>query len=102
MASLSGDAFGCSPTRDGCATMARLLGGDPAGSSGHMTSWLLIEQPGPWSPDAADRAFDGIIDPHRMAELRKAGMRPLLIRRPGRHPRSADAPRTVFLASGRP
>jgi hypothetical protein len=62
-----------------------------------MTSWLLIEQPGPWAPDALEpvlvRAFGGKHLP--------AGMRALLIRRPGKHQRTAG-PRAVYVASGLP
>jgi hypothetical protein len=93
---------GCFGARDGCATVSRLLDGDPAGTAAHMSSWLLIEQPGPWAADALEDALEGIIDTDRLAALRNAGLRPLLIRRPGRHPRAKHARRTVFVASGRP
>jgi hypothetical protein len=82
--------------------VARRLGGDPAGSSGYMTSWLLIEQPGPWSPEAADVTLAGILDADRLARLREAGLRPLLVRRPGRHPRNGQHRHTVFVGSGHP
>jgi hypothetical protein len=101
MPNLSG-ASSCSAAMDGCATVARVLGGDPAGSSGHMTSWLLVEQPGPWAPEAAADAFAQLVDGERMTVLRAAGLRPLLVRRPGRHPRTGRARRTVFVGSGRP
>ena len=95
---------GCSLSTSGapgCATVARLLGGDPAGSATHMTSWLLVEQPGAWSATAVESTLAGVIDDERMHALRTAGMRPLLIRRPGRHARTGDGPVTVFVGSGR-
>jgi len=56
-----------------------------------MTSWLLIEYPGPWAPDAVEHALAEAFTPTqraRVEELRAAGMRTLLIRQPGRHLRS--------------
>jgi hypothetical protein len=102
MPTLCGAAIGRPAEQNGCAAAARLLGGDPAGTSGHMTSWLLIEQPGPWAADAVEDTLAEIVDADRMAALRAAGLRPLLIRRPGRHPRTGQARRTVFVGSGRP
>jgi hypothetical protein len=102
---LSGDAAGCSLTRNGtpgCATVARMLGGEPAGTATFMTSWLLIEQPGAWSATALESSLAEVLPEDRVAALRAAGMRPLLIRRPGRHARADDGPCTVFVGSGRP
>ncbi|HVW41875.1 MAG TPA: sucrase ferredoxin [Amycolatopsis sp.] len=94
---------GCSVAgTPGCATVARLLGGNPAGSATHMTSWLLVEQPGPWSATALETTLAEVLDDARLHTLRAAGLRPLLIRRPGRHARADDAPVTVFVGSGRP
>jgi len=86
-----------SGTWPGCAVLTRKLGGRPEGTAVYMTSWLLIEQPGPWAPDALEpvlaKAFGGRPIP--------ASMRALLIRRPGKHQRTAG-PRTVYVASGLP
>lgn len=105
MPNLSGGTPGCFLTGSGtpgCATVARMLGGDPAGSASFMTSWLLIEQPGAWSATALESSLAEVISRDRMAALRDAGLRPLLIRRPGRHVRAHDGPCTVFVGSGRP
>ncbi|MFJ1767448.1 sucrase ferredoxin [Amycolatopsis sp. NPDC088138] len=67
-----------------------------------MTSWLLIEQPGAWGPDALETTVDQVFPDRQLDAARQAGLRPLLIRKPGRHARVPGAPRTVFLASGRP
>lgn len=102
MPNLSGGLGDCSPARTGCASVALLHGGDPSGTAASMTSWLLVEQPGPWPADALERYLAEVIDEDRMAKLREAGLRPLLIRRPGRHARSTDSSRAVFVGSGRP
>ncbi|MEU6152804.1 sucrase ferredoxin [Actinosynnema sp. NPDC047251] len=86
----------------GCAILTRQLGGDPAGTAALMTSWLLVEQPGPWPADALEQTLAAVFEPGRLAGPRAAGLRTLLIRRPGKHRRAADAPRTVYLASGVP
>ncbi|WIV55477.1 sucrase ferredoxin [Amycolatopsis sp. 2-2] len=67
-----------------------------------MTSWLLIEQPGAWAPDALETVVAEAFPDHLLDAARQAGLRPLLIRKPGRHARVPGAPRTVFVASGRP
>ncbi|MBP2337864.1 hypothetical protein JOF41_004042 [Saccharothrix coeruleofusca] len=82
--------------------MTRLLGGNPAGTAARMTSWLLVEQPGPWTADALERTLGPVLGSERLESLRAAGLRPLLIRRPGRHRRDPAAPRSVYLASGVP
>jgi hypothetical protein len=99
---LGGEALDRAATRNGCAVVARRLGGDPAGTSGHMASWLLIELPGPWSAEAVDVTLAGILDADRLATLREAGLRPLLVRRPGRQRRTGRNRHTVFVGSGRP
>lgn len=71
-----------------------------------MRSWLLIEQPGPWSADVLEETLDAAFPPRSRAafeELRGAhGLRPLLIRRPGRHTREPNSRRTVFVGGGDP
>jgi hypothetical protein len=102
MPKLTGGASGQSANRAGCAAVARLLTEDQAGTAGHMISWLLIERPGPWPADAVEATLAGIIAPERVKALRAAGLRILLIRRPGRHPRAEQTGCTVFVGSGRP
>jgi hypothetical protein len=82
--------------------VTRLLGGNPAGTAALMTSWLLVEQPGPWPADALEKLLSDAFPEQRLAALRARGLRPLLIRTPGRHRRDPEAPRTVFVASGVP
>lgn len=86
----------------GCALAARQLGATPAGTATYMTSWLLIEQPGSWPADALARALADAFRAGRLDSLAAKGLRPLLIRRPGRHPRDEHAPRTVFVGAGIP
>jgi hypothetical protein len=91
----------------GCAVVARLLGANPAGTATFMRSWLLIEQPGPWPDEALEQVLAEAFPPDRLAVLsglRAAhGLRPLLIRRPGRHVRARQlANRTVFVGGGDP
>ena len=74
----------------------------PAGTATHMTSWLLIEQPAPWPADALNRALAEAFPAGQPDALTARGLRPLLIRRPGRHTRDERAPRTVFVGSGVP
>ncbi|WP_158894324.1 sucrase ferredoxin [Amycolatopsis anabasis] len=100
------DEEGRSGTLPGCAVVARLLGAHPAGTAADMRCWLLIEQPGPWPADALETVLAEAFPPgHRalLEELRSTrGLRPLLIRRPGKHQRRPGAPRTVFVGGGEP
>jgi hypothetical protein len=91
----------------GCAVVARLLGGSPSGTATFMRSWLLIEQPGPWPADALEQVLAKAFPPDRLAlldELRVThGLRPLLIRKPGRHLREPHmTDRAVFVGGGDP
>jgi hypothetical protein len=91
----------------GCAVVTRMLGGSPAGTATAMRSWLLIEQPGPWSADALEQVLTEALPPERREILERlkatAGLRPLLIRKPGRHERRAPtASRTVLVGGGEP
>ncbi|RKT56430.1 sucrase ferredoxin [Saccharothrix australiensis] len=86
----------------GCAVVTRLLGSSPAGTATRMRSWLLVEQPGPWPVDAVERTLAPVLPPERLEPLRAAGLRPLLIRRPGKHRRDPSAPRAVYVGSGVP
>ena len=95
----------CSPGRTAvpaCAALTRDLGGEPAGTAARMTSWLLIEQPGSWAPDALEDVLAEALPAASLDAARDAGLRPLLIRKPGRHARVPGAPRAVYVASGRP
>jgi hypothetical protein len=90
----------------GCAVVARMLGGSPAGTAAFMQSWLLIEFPGPWPGDALEQALAEAFPEHqraRLEQLRAQGLRPLLIRQPGRHQREPHLPgRRVFVGGSGP
>jgi len=91
----------------GCAVVARLLGVRPSGTATFMRSWLLIEQSGPWPADALEQVLAEAFPSDRLAlldELRATqGLRPLLIRKPGRHLRDRHmADRAVFVGSAEP
>lgn len=83
-------------------TDAALAAGEPlAGSAPDAVGWVCLEQPGPWGAKAWTSSR---LDPDLGAELdttiSAAGLRPSLIRRPGR---SADSrTRQVFVASSHP
>jgi hypothetical protein len=98
-----------------CATAARERDDPLAGTAAPARSWLLVEHPGPWLPDA----LGGLgLEPHVLrairARVRGDGWRVLLVRRPGerrdaasdrgwwvlRGPR-AGAPDGGLVASGR-
>lgn len=89
----------------GCATVARSLGETPEGTATPMRSWMLIEHPGAWSKDVADRLLRDALPQPRLRELgelrRRHGLRPLLVRRPG-YRSGPPRTRTVLLGSGEP
>jgi hypothetical protein len=72
-----------------------------AGSATQVTGWLCVEQPGAWGRDVIG---DEVLGPQVTAELavrtKAAGVRPMLIRRPGRNETSDT--RTVVIAGSRP
>lgn len=91
------------PTR--CAAQARDLSLSPDGTASQIRSVLLVEHPGPWPVDVRERLLLPLVA-DRMAEVRPLvedeGLRPLLIRRPGRQPVEAPARRTVLVGGCRP
>ncbi|WP_179536092.1 sucrase ferredoxin [Actinopolyspora biskrensis] len=87
-----------------CAAWSETLSEPTAGTAPVATSWLCLEQPGPWGRDALLQSH---LDPElgdRLASLATAsGVRIQLIRRTGRHPDlGADFPRTAYLAHTAP
>ncbi|MEV4316992.1 sucrase ferredoxin [Actinocrispum sp. NPDC049592] len=90
----------------GCAVVARMLGGSPAGTAAFMTSWLLIEYPGPWPSDALEQVLASAFSDSQRAvleDLRTAGLRPLLIRQPGKHVRDVELHgRRIFVGGDGP
>ncbi|MFE7959688.1 sucrase ferredoxin [Streptomyces sp. NPDC057413] len=69
-----------------CATVSRALDEPVSGTAPTATTWLLLEQPGPWGAKALvsshlDRALGRALE----AAAEGTGVRVALIRRPGRH-----------------
>ena len=56
-------------------SLASLAYGEPlAGTAPTETRWLLVEQPGAWTPKAADElAIDGVEDGVRVQLIRRVG-----------------------------
>ncbi|TDC27829.1 sucrase ferredoxin [Streptomyces sp. 8K308] len=73
-----------------CTTLSRALAEPLAGTASTARTWLLIEQPGPWGPDAlVDSHLDPAVGRALATATTGTGVRVALIRRPGRH---ADRP----------
>ncbi|WP_026421133.1 sucrase ferredoxin [Actinokineospora inagensis] len=87
-----------------CSAVSRALDEPFAGSAATATTWLCLEQPGPWGRDAlAQSHLDTGLAAELAARARGTGVRVVLIRRPGRHPdRHRPAPRHVYLAHTTP
>ena len=82
-----------------CAVAARLRGDALAGTAIPTGRFLLLEVPGPWRPEAVTATgvparVAGGLEPRATA----AGVRLLLIRRPGRHPGRPVGPNRWALA----
>ncbi|MDQ2588843.1 sucrase ferredoxin [Saccharothrix yanglingensis] len=90
-------------TEPRCAAISATLDDPQAGTAATAAAWLALEQPGPWGRDALTQSR---LDPAIGAELARraadAGVRVLLIRRPGRHTDAPGAPRRVYLATTAP
>jgi hypothetical protein len=91
-------------TEPRCAAISADLEEPQAGTAATAAAWVCLEQPGPWGRDALTQSR---LDPVLGAELGRraadAGVRVLLIRRPGRHADTHhDAPRRVYLAATTP
>ncbi|MGY1697264.1 sucrase ferredoxin [Geodermatophilus sp. SYSU D00814] len=87
------------PTR--CSVTALVRGDSPVATAGPAQRWLLVEQPGPWGPDALLQSrFDAAVAPRLAARARAEGTRVLLVRRPGE--RLAESGHRWAYADGRP
>ncbi|MFI1765058.1 sucrase ferredoxin [Streptomyces sp. NPDC020800] len=87
-----------------CATVSRSLDEPVSGTAATATTWLLLEQPGPWGVEALTSSH---LDPAlgRAVETAAAGtgVRVALIRRPGRHADPGTATlRQVYVAHTAP
>lgn len=87
-----------------CSTLARERGEPLAGTAAAASTWLCIEQPGPWGRDALLESHLDVDVGRELAErVRDTGVRVVLIRRPGRHPdRHRPVPRRLYLAHTAP
>ncbi|KMS76031.1 sucrase ferredoxin [Streptomyces viridochromogenes] len=69
-----------------CSTVSRDLDEPIAGTAATATTWLLVEQPGPWGAKALTQShLDPALGRALEAAANGTGVRVALIRRPGRH-----------------
>ncbi|MFI7409779.1 sucrase ferredoxin [Streptomyces sp. NPDC049627] len=69
-----------------CSTVSRDLDEPVAGTAATATTWLLVEQPGPWGAKALTQShLDPALGRALEAAAKGTGVRVALIRRPGRH-----------------
>lgn len=83
-----------------CSVLSGALGEPLAGTAAVASSWLCVEQPGPWGRDALREShLDSGVAAALAERVAGTGVRIVLIRRPGPHPdRHRPVPRTVFVA----
>ena len=68
-----------------CSVLSALAGEPLAGSAADAQGWVALEQPGAWGAKALkDSALDPAIGKALDSAASKHGLRPVLIRRPGR------------------
>jgi hypothetical protein len=69
-----------------CSTVSQDLDEPLSGTAATATTWLLLEQPGPWGPKALTQShLDPALGRALEAAAKGTGVRIALIRRPGRH-----------------
>ncbi|TWV57254.1 sucrase ferredoxin [Streptomyces misionensis] len=69
-----------------CATVSRSLDEPLSATAATATTWLLLEQPGPWGAKALTSShLDPAVGRALEAAVEGTGVRVALIRRPGRH-----------------
>ena len=67
-----------------CSVQALVRGDAVTATAPPARRWLLVEQPGPWGPDALlESRFDQAVARPLAARAREAGVRIQLVRRPG-------------------
>lgn len=82
-----------------CSTASAQVGEPTIGSAPTATAWVCLEQSGPWGPKAFTSShLDADLGKAFEAAASAAGVRPQLIRSPGRHPASSSSVRTVLIA----
>ncbi|WP_416978171.1 sucrase ferredoxin [Streptomyces sp. T028] len=88
-----------------CATDSRNLGEPMPGTAATASTWLLLEQAGPWGAKALTSShLDPVLGRALEAAAKDTGVRIALIRRPGRHADPGMPPpvRHVFAAHTAP
>ncbi|MFE0250104.1 sucrase ferredoxin [Streptomyces sp. NPDC059010] len=83
-----------------CSTVSQDLDEPIAGTAATATTWLLLEQPGPWGAKALTQShLDPALGRALEAAAKGTGVRVALIRRPGRHADCGPlAERQVYVA----
>jgi len=82
---LAGPAGGPAGVGERCAPSALRRGDIRHGTASPVPRWLLVEQPGGWGVDAVgESGLDPEVGAALLARARPAGVRVVLIRRPGR------------------
>jgi hypothetical protein len=80
-----------------CAAASRALGESMMGTASRVRAWILLQQQGPWGTDAlTESRLDPAFAKALAARARGAGVRVILIRRPGRG--ASPLPPACFLA----
>lgn len=87
-----------------CSALSRMLGEPLAGTAAEASTWLCLEQPGPWGREALiDSHIDLEVGRELADRVAGTGVRIALIRRPGNHPdRHRPVPHRVYLAHTTP
>lgn len=84
-----------------CSVEAEHRGDELAGTASTVGAFLLMEHPGPWGVDALrDSRMPAALGPALRRHTAGRGVRPLLIRRPGRSPAAAGV--RIFAVSTGP
>ena len=76
-----------------CSALSRAATEPLEGTASTVRAFLLLETPGPWGVHAVREARLPEPVRARLGEVERSGVRPLLIRRPGRRSRSDGGPR---------
>jgi hypothetical protein len=86
-----------------CSQVSRALGEPITATASHVRAWLLVEQPGPWGRDALTASrLDRELAAALADRAKLAGVRAILLRRPGRPGPEGSPLRQVLLASTGP
>ncbi len=69
-----------------CSSLARAAHEAPAGTASQANGYLVIEQPGSWGRDAVASRLEPDLAERLTTQAKAAGVKLLLVRRPGPHP----------------